>query len=155
MIERKIYLAGPISGVSWDTATEWRRDFSKKLQRISPVLHAASPLRKKEYLSGRESIATFVEESLSPLSTARGIMTRDHWDCMDSHLIVANLLGTQRVSIGTVMEIAWAHAYRKPLILVMEKTGNPHDHPMITEATGFRVDNLDDAVHLCGAILLG
>jgi hypothetical protein len=40
------------------------------------------------------------------------------------------------------------------LVCVMEKEGNPHDHPMITEAIGFRVETLDEALHVTEKVLL-
>jgi len=45
-------------------------------------------------------------------------------------------------------------AYKTPIIAIMEKEGNPHDHPMMTEAFGFRVENLDQAVDLAIVMLL-
>jgi hypothetical protein len=36
----------------------------------------------------------------------------------------------------------------------MEKTGNPHEHMMVNEAIGFRVETLDEAVHVTRSILL-
>jgi nucleoside 2-deoxyribosyltransferase len=62
------------------------------------------------------------------------------------------MAGATRVSIGTVMEIAWAHAYGKPVVLVMEE-GNVHDHPMIRECSPFIVHTLDEGIELVNAIL--
>jgi hypothetical protein len=36
----------------------------------------------------------------------------------------------------------------------MEPEGNPHEHMMLSEAIGFRVPSLEDAVHMIKAILL-
>jgi nucleoside 2-deoxyribosyltransferase len=80
-------------------------------------------------------------------------MTRDFFDCQTCDIVMANLLETEIVSIGTVMEIAWAFALNKPLIVVMEKEGNLHEHSMIREATGFRVDTIDEAILIANAIL--
>ena len=64
-----------------------------------------------------------------------------------------DLLGAERVSIGTVMEIAFAHAYRKPVVAAMEK-GNAHEHAMLCEAIGFRCATLEEAADVARAILL-
>ena len=150
----KIYLAGPITGCMYEDATDWRTWFSDTLaQVVSPdAAYCASPMRGKHYLRDTGPIAVMGHPS--PLSTNRAIMTRDHWDCMTADIIVANLLGTEKVSIGTVMEIGWAHAYRKPLVLVIE-AGNLHQHPMVLEAAGFTVTTLEEAVHVCHVILQG
>ena len=147
MSQYSIYLAGPISGLTYDGSEEWRNQFKSWMP---PEIACYSPLRSKDYLRA-EGI---LEQSYSqPLSSDRGIMTRDHFDCSRVDLIVCNLLGTKRVSIGTVMECAWAFAYRKPLVMIMEDE-NVHDHPMIRETIGFRVATLEDAALLVQSVLL-
>jgi hypothetical protein len=51
------------------------------------------------------------------------------------------------------MECAWAYAFDKPLIVVMEDEGNLHEHAMIREATGFRVNTIDKAIDVANSIL--
>lgn len=143
------YLTGPITGLSFDGAVDWRDAFCKL---IPPEIQGMSPLRGKHYLQGSESIAASYEDIV--LSSARGITTRDYNDCKRSDVVIANLLGASKVSIGTVMEIAWTKAFQIPLIAIMEKEGNPHDHPMITECIGFRVENLEEAADIAKVILL-
>jgi hypothetical protein len=113
-------------------------------------------MRGKEYLSGLQTISGHGREylDLGPLSAPAGVLCRDHWDCFRSDIILANLLGAKAVSIGTVMEIAWAHAYRKPLVLVMEPPGegNPHDHMMVTQAAAYRVSSLEAAFQVVVAL---
>ena len=145
----KIYLAGPISGLTYDDAQEWR-DVARKA--LLPEIEAFSPLRNKQYL--RDVGVLQQSYAISPMSTDRGIMTRDHFDCMTSDLILCYLKGATQLSAGTIMEIGWAFAYRKPLVVVIEPNGNPHDHPMIREAIGYRVEELDHAIHVVRAVLL-
>lgn len=89
-----------------------------------------------------------------PLSTDQGITTRDRYDCMGADLVVFNLLGADRITIGTMIELGWADAARNPSILVIEKSGNVHDHPMVRQTTHFRVDNLEDAIAIAEIVLL-
>jgi hypothetical protein len=89
-----------------------------------------------------------------PLSTDRGITTRDRADCMGADLVVFNMLGATRVSMGTMVEFGWADAARVPSVLIMEKEGNIHDYPMVREIAGFRVDNLEDAIAISEIVLL-
>jgi nucleoside 2-deoxyribosyltransferase len=72
---------------------------------------------------------------------------------MNCDIMLANLLGAKKVSIGTIGEFFWADAYRKPVIAVMEKEGNPHEHAMIRELTGFRVETLEEGLAVAGAVL--
>jgi nucleoside 2-deoxyribosyltransferase len=75
-------------------------------------------------------------------------MTRDHWDVSRCDAVLVVLSGATRVSIGTVMELGWAYAYRKPVVAVMEEEGNPHEHGMVREALSYRVTTLDEAIDL-------
>lgn len=147
-----IYLAGPITGCSYAGCTDWREYF-KTL--VPASVQCLSPMRGKDYLAGEKIIDGSYPEHV--LSCSRGIMTRDRFDCTRADLVVVNLLAAPRVSIGTVMEIAWADLLRTPTIVVMEKEGtdpaNVHEHPMLAEATGFRVETLEQAAHVAKVIL--
>ena len=145
----KVYLAGAISGLTYDEAVNWREYAA---QVLAPDIVAYSPLRQKHFLADVGVLdGSYAQNSLS---TDRGIMTRDHWDCRTSDVILVNFLGSSKVSIGTCMEIAWAFAYNKPLVMVMEEKGNIHDHPMVREAIGYKVDTLDNGLAIVKAILL-
>ncbi len=148
MKSHTIYLAGPISGCSYGECTDWREAFKTLVPRSVQCL---SPMRGKDYLAGQKLIEGSYPAHV--LSCSRGIMTRDFFDCTRADVIVVNLADAPRVSIGTVMEIAWGFQTRTPVIVVMEKEGNVHEHPMIAEAIGFRVETLEQAAHVAKVIL--
>jgi nucleoside 2-deoxyribosyltransferase len=145
---KSVYLAGPITGCSYNEATDWRRYVANKLR---PGVDCLSPLRGKEYLSQEGEIKGSYEDTV--LSSAKAIMSRDRFDVMRADAVFINFLGAKKASIGTVMEIAWANYMHKPIVVAMEKSGNPHDHPMIMEACPFVVDNIDNAVEVLKHIL--
>jgi nucleoside 2-deoxyribosyltransferase len=68
-------------------------------------------------------------------------------------VLLVNLLGALKVSIGTCMELGWADAARVPIIAVMEQSGNPHDHAMVNEVVGFRVEKVEHGLEIARAIL--
>ncbi|MCB2106378.1 MAG: hypothetical protein KDE14_01700 [Rhodobacteraceae bacterium] len=147
-----MYLAGPISGLTYDGAEDWR-----KLAKASLAGHgikAVSPLRGKDYLRGMPALTADCAGygDLNCMSSPRGIMTRDRFDATRCDTLLVNLIGAERVSIGTVMEIAWADQCRTPIVVAIEPHGNPHEHAMITEAIGFRVPSLSEAIHVVRAI---
>lgn len=146
----KVYLAGPITGLSYNGAVEWREVAKAKLADVG--ISAMSSMRSKDYLKSETDLKALNYKQ--PLSTDKGILCRDFRDCTTSDVVIMNLLGAHRVSIGSVMEIAWAHCARVPLVLVMESTGNLHEHGLMTAACNFRVDNLDEAINLAMAIIL-
>jgi hypothetical protein len=148
-----VYLAGAITGLSFRGATSWREYVKKALE---PSIKTWSPLRGKEYLAGIDNLSGTFEEygKLSCLSTSKGILTRDSFDATHCDVLFVNLLGTTEKSAGTIMEIAWSWLSRIPIVCAMEKADNPHEHGMITEAIGYRVTSLDEAIHVTRAILL-
>ena len=90
----------------------------------------------------------------SLLSSQRGITICDRFDCMRADLILVNLLGAERPSLGTVIEIAWADSKRIPIVVVMEERGNVHDHAMLRELCPLRVDTLRNACNVTCKVLL-
>lgn len=148
----KVYLAGPITGTSYDDCTDWRESVSNILEdSTDQKIVCYSPMRGKEFLKDEENVEDCYE--LSAIASSRGIITRDYNDCKTSDLILVNLLNAKRVSIGTVMEIAWAKAFQIPVICVID-IGNPHSHSFIDECVGFKVDNLQDAMYIAKVVLL-
>lgn len=107
-------------------------------------------MRGKKYLVDEEDIKDSYEEH--PLGSQEGITCRDRMDVMRCDMILVNFLGADKVSIGSVMEIAWADAWRKPIIVVMEED-NIHSHAMIREVAGFIVPDLDEAIEIAIAAL--
>lgn len=130
-----VYLAGPIAG--FDDPKAWR-------------VHA----KKRLAAHGIKGIDPFEEEVEANPSHAgyqpRSIVARDYMHCVKSDVVLVYLLHATRVSIGTVMEIAWAHALNKPCYVVLpEDAGHLHDHCMIEGVASAVVHDLDEALELC------
>lgn len=142
------YLAGPITGLSYGSASDWREYAKTKLD---PSIVGMSPLRGKTYLSQIDNIQDTYEEIA--LSCAKGINARDFNDCRRADMVIANFAGATTVSIGTVMELAWAKAFNVPCVAVMDEE-NPHWHAMVRESVGFIVPTLDEALHITNAVLI-
>lgn len=144
-----VYLAGPISGLSFDQAQSWR---TYAETRFPMEIRGISPLRCKSALRSKGIITDSYPDS--PLTTDRGIITRDRQDCTRADALLVNLLGAKFASPGTSIEFGWADAHRIPTVVVMEPSGNPYDHPMIRELTGFRVTTLDEGIETIVSLLL-
>jgi nucleoside 2-deoxyribosyltransferase len=145
----KVYLAGPIWGLEYDEGQDWRRVVKNSL---APVIDCYSPLRGHEFLRGKGQIVDMYDDH--SIRTNRGILRRDHHDCVTSDLIFINFLDSRSKSLGTAMEIAWAYDRHIPIIIIMEKSGNLHEHPMINEALTYRVDSLEEGIILTRSVLL-
>lgn len=161
----KVYLSGPITGLTYDEGDNWRQAVTYHLEHdfdargtiphsIPGVMLSRSnvqclnPLRAHEFLRrlGKLDDDNYLKEPESFLVTDEFIGTRDWWDTTRADAIFVNFLGAKRVSIGTVLEIGMAHAARVPVITVMEPKGNVHDHCMVRNYTTLRFDDLDKAV---------
>lgn len=145
----KIYLAGPINGLSYEEATNWRKDAQRYLQDFG--ITGVSPMRAKEFLSDHKDIG--ITEFSEPLASDAGIVARDRFDVQNADLMLVNLLGATKVSCGTPCEYGWADAFGVPIITVMEESGNPYDHPFVRRLSGYRVTTLEEGLDLAAAIL--
>lgn len=144
MTKKKVYLAGPITGCSYGSSEDWR-DLLKARSGLllGDRFEFFSPLRGKDYLKSEKVISDTYEQY--KMSTAKGIMRRDFHDVMTSDAVIANFLGASRVSIGTVMEVAWAYQLAKPVIII-DGAGSMHDHAMLNEASWYKADDVDEAL---------
>lgn len=122
-----IYLAGPISGCNEDQIMGWR-------------LHA-NKIFAQEGMVGLCPIDV-TSEGMDLKSIA---VLRDKMDVERCDAVMMNLSGAMRVSIGTMVELGWASAYKKPIILILEK-GNLHDHGFVTTLADDIYETVDEAI---------
>tara|TARA_Y100001933_G_scaffold232544_1_gene251226 strand:+ start:104 stop:556 length:453 start_codon:yes stop_codon:yes gene_type:complete len=144
-----VYLAGPIAGLTYGDATDWRDDVKRALETM-PHVKALSPLRNKTYFDREQTLEDSYEQLL--FSGQRAITVRDRFDCLRADVILMNLLGAKKVSIGSMIEMGWADDLKRPVVLVMEP-GNIHDHAMVRELASWIVPDLQQAVTVVHGIL--
>ncbi len=137
-----IYLAGPISGNSYDDVSGYFTDMTSILVDLGyAVLH---PMLGKEVL--RTEIKLKASGYGNPESTNHAILERDKWMVSQSDIVLCNLMmGKDMVSIGSVMELAWACMMNKLTIVVMQKD-NIHQHAFVIEAADIIYEDIYDAI---------
>ncbi len=154
----RVYLAGQITGLSYEDAKHgWRDQFVKLMHRRDFDVRCVSPMRGKEgFINCKEMTPCPEEEEdfAAAISTSKAIVTRDYNDVRTADAMVVNFLGIDRASIGTCCEFGFAHAHRIPIVLIMEKEGNIHHHGFILEMAGYWVDTLEEAADIT-ALLVG
>lgn len=158
-----VYLSGPITGLDYESARYgWRATFAAQMEEGIKVL---SPMRHEGHLAEVKSIEAHSDSHF--FSGARVIVEKDRLDIARCDVMVVNLLGATKVSIGTVAEIGMAYDAGKTIILVMEDpntidnrqyesdplSSNPHEHPFVTVPAALRLNNLDEAVYAVNALL--
>lgn len=178
-----VYLAGPITGHTYDGCTEWREAAKVELEReatgrLNPDammpprevlipeyrpsgILALSPMRTKEHLQSTGPIP-----ATSALYDDSYVVERDLMDVRRSDVILMNLLGAERVSIGTMCELGYAKALNKFTVVVMERTltigeesaqaaglaafaeNNPHEHLFVYHLASVVVPTLEEAIQI-------
>lgn len=151
---KTVYLSGPITGLTYAGATDWRKLAIEELAKHGII--GVSPMRAKDYLAGlKEPISGHGRDyvHMGVLSTPQAVVARDRYDTQRVDLVLMNLLGAKQVSIGTMVELGWADAARVPVIGIIEPEGNAHDHMFVSQLIGFRVEELEQGLSIVKAIL--
>ena len=134
-----VYLAGPMTGFSREKQLEWRIIYNKVCENMG--INTYSPQRSREFLPAKM------------YHNSDNFTARDVYDVKRCNVIVANVRGAERVSIGTIIEIGMAHAMNKPVVLIREP-GNVHQATMLDAVVPFVVENLHDSLLLVASLLL-
>jgi nucleoside 2-deoxyribosyltransferase len=140
-MKKKIYCVHPISGLTADAVftyyTDIRNRLSGKYDVMVPMTGKASLRCEKEFRhEGYQG---------NPLTTNHAIFERDRWMVTQSDVIYASLKGaTEKVSIGSMFELAWASLLGKYIVLVMDKE-SIHRHAFVLEAADVIFENEEEA----------
>lgn len=151
----KVYLSGPITGLSFSEAVGWT-DYAieRFIQETQNEIVGYKPLRGKEFLKDVVNLDA-MGYATNPLSGPQAIVGRDRYDVETTDAMLVNLLDAKRVSIGTMYEMAWAFYLRKPVVLVMENDGtNVHQHCFVEQSCTHRCHDIDTGINLIKSILL-
>lgn len=144
-----VYLAGPITGLSYGGATEWRERVVDELARRAPQIRCLDPMRAKQHLRQMESIGPFGHEG--GLLDPHAVVQRDLWDVGRCDVLLMNLSGATTTSVGCMVELGWARAQNRFSIVVLpleerHPDGNPHDHLFVHELASALVPDLEAAL---------
>ena len=147
---KSIYLAGPISGESYEGVMA---HINKRRWILEPHYEVLHPMTGKSYLRTETKFKAVGYDN--PVSTNRAIVGRDHWMVNQCDILYADLINTEIVSIGTVCEIAWAYEMRKLVILALEEV-NIHQHAFVLEMADTIFPSVEEAnlylIKLAGGI---
>ena len=135
-----IYLGGPIAGLTWDEANQWRYTAQRNIS-TRDEFKARWPVLG--WLENGEVYGTSGEYSNLTVD-------HDRWAVKNSDIILMNFTGAKKASIGCSVEFGWADAYRKPVVTILPKaeTQNPHTHAFITRLSSVVVEDLDAALDI-------
>jgi len=146
---KSVYLMGPVLGTKYEECNGWRESAKEELAKYD--IQGISPLRHKDLTDTSGLMSDLGGGNM--MTTQSGIVTRDRYDVTHCNLGLANLLGAKKISLGTMVEYGWLDMRRIPIITIMEKEGNPHDHTFIRELSGFRVETLEEGIYVARYML--
>jgi nucleoside 2-deoxyribosyltransferase len=136
----RIYLAGPITGKSFDEVMNRYREKTAIL--VDFGYEVLSPMTAKGGLKG---VNAFVSSGYGgPVANDHSIFERDRWMVTQADVVLADLSNAVSISIGTTMELAWASYLGKHTVLVMQ-AGNVHEHAFVKQAADVRFGDMEEA----------
>lgn len=144
-MKRFVYLAGPILNQTEKNANDWRILASGVL--TDNHITGISPLRQEPSHRGRYGFASVAKGG----GGANAIWAKNEFDMRNCDMALAYL---PQWSAGTLMEIGYLWAIRKPIVLVTTDVIF-QKHPCLLSAAGWVFDNLEDGVMQCVALLSG
>lgn len=142
-----IYLAGPIAGLTYDRATDWRVQLADELW---PWFWCLDPMRDKQHLgASAEPLGT--RYAAHRLTEDAAIVGRDRFDVARADAVVFNLaIMPEKVSLGTMVELGWATQQGKPVIALLPPLteGTVYDHPFIRALVDFPCSELSEVAEV-------
>jgi len=142
MKKMSVYLAHPISGLTFEKVVEYFEPHVEQLKEAGylvydPVTMYTESINKKEVCAPADL--------KGPLINNHALFERDQWMCTKVDVVLSDLTGATKASIGCVMELAWASLKGVHTVVVMEK-GNPHYHGFVLEAADVVFETFDEAL---------
>ena len=136
-----IYLADPITG---QTGEEVISRYEEKIAILTDFGYTVY-----QPMLGKMQLRTEVEFKSGgydhPIANDHAIFERDHWMVTMADVILVDLSNSgARVSIGTMMEMAWASHLGKHVVLVLPH-GNVHDHAFVRQSATIRFGDIEEA----------
>lgn len=149
-----VYLAGPIYGCTEDGAKGWRQRVADEL--ATHNITAISPLRSEP--AGVGGVYE-LQYQCRAFGHPRAILAKNFFDLRRADFVLVYFppgrADGQQLSIGTIGELSWAYALRKPCVVV---TTDPlaERHPFTSRQADWPVlPSLADAVRLIVGTLAG
>ena len=146
-----IYMAHPITGLQGKEVINYYSETKDFLSDIGYEVYC--PMIAKGYMISEKEFKSHGYDG-NPIALNHAIKERDKWMVKSSKVLLLDLSGSKNVSIGCVMELAWAEEFGNHTIVVMEKD-NIHNHAFVLESADIVFDNIDDARVYLGKLIKG
>ena len=147
---KAVYLSGPITGLTYhDARFGWRLDLADLLHEEITVL---SPMRHEGHLAEVNDLLQPINLPKNLFSRPKMIVTKDFLDIDNSSIVVANFLGHSGCSRGALVELGYAFAKGKTIVVMMDDDG-PYNHPFVTELASVVTKTIDETAAIINSLL--
>lgn len=145
---RYVYLAGPIAGCTEGEAKDWRAYVEAELATLPGHIVGVSPLRCEPKIEGRYQL----NYDDPKFGTPKAINAKNRFDTLRADIVLAYFPDVERLSVGTIMEVAWALWDGKPVIVV-SRDARIVEHPLMTSTVPWILPTLDAGIDVVEGIL--
>jgi len=146
-----VYLAGPMVGLSFKDASQWRNTVTRKLKSKWNILSPLTALDQKSKFPFKTLSQTDTDHR--PIKhVPSAFVTVDEFFVDKCDFVLANFIGSTRVSIGTVWELGYAWGQGKKIVSIIEPE-SIHDHPFLRRRSHLFVPTLAEAIEFLGSIV--
>ncbi|MAE82216.1 MAG: hypothetical protein CMB80_05750 [Flammeovirgaceae bacterium] len=147
----KVYLAGPIGGLTYEESVGWREDAAEELRLVG--IGSFNPMRFKGFLAGKGVIAPRADNLPESVWTkAKALTARDLGDIRRSDMVLAYMPPMDRERTGTILEIGYAYP-KTPCVLVTTDMEFAN-HPMVSEMVMATVPTIEEGIQIVKEYLL-
>jgi len=138
----KVYLAGIIDGKNIEKCREWRHKVIKHYTNWKNTGKNYGDLCFLNPLNGEDNVSP---DGLTSNVPTKAILDKDYIAIKTCDLFIAYMenFGVERPMLGTIMEIAFAYEFRKPIILISDNELYKK-HPFICNMVSWYFDTVDD-----------
>lgn len=137
---KTIYLAGPIGGKSYKEVMD---RYIRLEEELSGHYEIFCPMTGKSVLIEEKSFKSSGYEGA--LTCDHAIFKRDKWMVEKSDVVFCDLTDAEKVSIGSMFELAWASHLGKHVVVVLDSYGI-HNHAFVKEAADVIFDTREAAI---------
>ena len=145
----KIYIVHQISGLPIDTVFNYYKTTQDALTAVG--YNVLTAMYGKNMLRCEKEFKASNMDKL-PCTTNHAIFQRDRWMVKQADIIYANFLAANQISIGSMMELAWASDNGKHIVVAMQEN-NVHRHAFVLEAASVVYTTHEDALDYLTALI--
>jgi len=138
----KIYLAGIIDGEKIKNCKAWRKKITLHYTNWKDSKSNYGNICFLDPVNGEENIS---KDGLTSHVPSKAILIKDYNAIKNCDLVVVNMntFGVKRPPIGTIMEIAFAFEFKKPIFMIT-KEKIYKKHSFVSNMVDWYFDSVDD-----------